>query len=166
MKISSIQNQDGNAGYLSSPPLGQNGIQAKLSSLQMIVSFSPSPFRLSPQLQPPSELSWQSHQAENWCNRKRGLFSSSSSLFWVTTQLQKYLSQKNGRGDQKERMYVSNVQWCCSQIDPHKMVTSETYFCQTVSCHWLTTEYSSSTTPVFPPESRNHLNLFYKTTVL
>lgn len=44
------KNEGGNAGALSQP-LGQNGIQAKLSSPQLIVSFSPSPFYLSSQLQ-------------------------------------------------------------------------------------------------------------------
>lgn len=51
MQISGIQNQDGNAGAVSPQPLGQNGIQAKLSSPQLILFlFSPSPFHLSPQL--------------------------------------------------------------------------------------------------------------------
>jgi len=42
------------------------------------------------------------------------------------------------------------------------MVTSQTYFCQTVSCRWLTTDYSGVTTPVSPSETRDHLNLLYK----
>lgn len=67
MQISGIQNQDGNAGAVSPQPLGQNGIQAKLSSLQLILFlFFPQPLPLVPSVAPPpSERSWQSHQAEN-----------------------------------------------------------------------------------------------------